>query len=1116
MSTMLKIPLYFKRFGVRRPGQIMVPRMFPIHTEQLPRNAVLHYLSDTRAEVGPRSDDTLLSKTKKVNYIIHVTEFVSSEGNPRPTFKLPGPMIMDYRRKNRKIRPVSKVENAVRDPQSVLIINYSILPHTRKYLRNRMSAYYEWKNLQSTIYSGMANMLHLETDNPDIAPRNQFLEVRLPDTLPGIGVFRQGSNGTSRRVLEEFNTNEALMLLDLWRWVGPNPSASLMSEYIETADLNRVYIIFRNRTQWLVVNMGVLNSWIKRDDNDGEGVDPLTFQLRFYRFLSRFFESDILPMSDDEIDAVAEDDDDTTPDAPEDAVLTVPTTQYRVEAKRRPVVPTAPVTAGTTAPDPVVEDEDDFIEEDNNDLVEELRRLDEMDADMVATTLDEIRDSEEEELSADLDLVDEEVETPFDDDDDEFVQERESIIARNGIIGSAPDEDTAPVGGKVDLTRAVVSKAAELSNQRVITEAQFRRLKTAAEQYTVLENPFNPKETIAKAITLPKETLKIVPDTVPDMVEVIDKSMLQSTVEASNRHYVENVLESDILNAVMAVQQSPVAVTSYDTETVIDAVSDYTIHRVQLLPVTGKPGRIEFRTPNVKPNGVFISNGTKYRLRPQRADLPIVKIDEHRVALSSYYGKLMVERSQRSRNDYDKWLGETLVGIATDESDDRISNASVINVSNLDVKLPRVYNVISRRLSTFTADGYRYQFSHRDRTFDPEVLRKLERGGKQVVVASKGASYIVMDYSDTLYKTDLSGNLEPLGTVEDVFSLPSKRPLPMVELKIFGKDIPVGVALAYLWGLDGLLRRIGANPRRVAVGERVLLDKDEYAIVFKDETLVFDRNDYRTALFMVGFDSYKKSIRQYNYGEFNRKVVYGAVLEQAGINLRYVRELDAMSSLFIDPITRDLLEWMQEPTDFKLLLVRAVDMLLLPHVPKTVQGVDNIVSNLERTKGYERFAGVIYNELIKSLRQYNTRNITTNSTISMNPHAVWTRIVTDGSATVVNELNPVENLKETEVLTYGGDGGRSKRAMVASTRLYKDTDVGAVSEATVDSGDVGIIVYRPPNPVETTVRGTLRAFDKSKDGISSLFSTSALLSPGAERDDQCMVPTDLEVCKNLF
>lgn len=1088
---MLKIPLYFRRFGVRRPTQIMAPRLFPLHTEQLPRNAVLHYLAESRTETGPRSDSILLSKTKKVNYIIHVTEFTSDEGNPRPTFKLPAPMIMDYRRKNRKIRPVSKIENAVRDPQSVLIINYSILPHTRKYNRNRLAAYYEWKNLQATIYGSMAGMLGI--DLGEIPPRNQFIEIRMPDKLPGIGLFRQGSNGMPKRVLDEFNTNEALTLLDLWRWVGPSPESSLLSEYISQEDLSRVYFIFRGRANWLVVNLGIIDSWIAREDREGSGgADPLTFQLRFYKFLSRFYETDIVAVDDDEDDDIVAVADDDSPDTPEEAVLKVP----KVPVKTRVTsTPTKDTVDPSEAAEELVEDEEEFDED--VDMAKELSLLDEMDADLVSATMDEIEDAEEQELDEDLDdVVD--IEEPYDDDeDDAYMDEQEALIARNGIVGGSDDVPS----GKVVLERAVVSKALELAEQKIITVPQLRRLEQAAEQYKTMENPFNPKETVAEAIKVPKKKLLIKPDKVPDMVEVIDKSLLESTVEASNRHYIEEVLESDILNSVMAVQQSPVAVTNFETEKVKDAVSDYTVGRVTLLPVTGKPSRLEFRYPNVQPNGVFISNGTKYRMRPQRVDLPIVKINESRVALSTDYGKFMVELSTKARNDYSKWVGDMMVAIATDDVNPMITDARVVNVAVNNRNIPRVYDFIARRLASFTSNGYKYQFDYESRDFDPTVLKRLERGGKQVVVGNKGKSYVVVDKDDQFYYTDMEGNLESAGSVETLFGIAARPPLPMVELKIFGKAIPVGFALAYLWGLDRFLRHIGAKPRRVAVGERLNLDRDEYPIAFKDETLIFDRSDYRVALFMSGFEAYRNHIRQYNYGEFNRKAVYGAVLEQASIPLRYVRELDLMDSMFISPIARDLLEWMREPTEFRPLLIRAVDMLLLPHVPKELEGADDVVTNLERTRGYERFAGVIYNELVKSMRQYNTRNITNNSTISMNPHAVWTRIVTDGATSVVNELNPVENMKEVEVLTYGGDGGRSKRAMVASTRLYKDTDIGAVSEATVDSGDVGVIVYRPPNPTETSVRGTVRAFKNGEDGPSSLFSTSALLQPGSDRDD---------------
>jgi hypothetical protein len=73
--------------------------------------------------------------------------------------------------------------------------------------------------------------------------------------------------------------------------------------------------------------------------------------------------------------------------------------------------------------------------------------------------------------------------------------------------------------------------------------------------------------------------------------------------------------------------------------------------------------------------------------------------------------------------------------------------------------------------------------------------------------------------------------------------------------------------------------------------------------------------------------------------------------------------------------------------------------------------------------------------------------------------------------------------------------------MVAEARLFTEEDKGFISEGTVDSGDVAITTYLSPNSNITTKRGTIRVFDKKRDGASSIMSTAALLSPGADGDD---------------
>jgi hypothetical protein len=73
--------------------------------------------------------------------------------------------------------------------------------------------------------------------------------------------------------------------------------------------------------------------------------------------------------------------------------------------------------------------------------------------------------------------------------------------------------------------------------------------------------------------------------------------------------------------------------------------------------------------------------------------------------------------------------------------------------------------------------------------------------------------------------------------------------------------------------------------------------------------------------------------------------------------------------------------------------------------------------------------------------------------------------------------------------------------MVGRTRVFHPNDMGVISESTKDSADVAITTFTPADPTLISVRGVTRRFDYNKDGITSVLSSPALLSPGADRDD---------------
>lgn len=74
--------------------------------------------------------------------------------------------------------------------------------------------------------------------------------------------------------------------------------------------------------------------------------------------------------------------------------------------------------------------------------------------------------------------------------------------------------------------------------------------------------------------------------------------------------------------------------------------------------------------------------------------------------------------------------------------------------------------------------------------------------------------------------------------------------------------------------------------------------------------------------------------------------------------------------------------------------------------------------------------------------------------------------------------------------------------MTARHRAYHKNGLGVVSEATPDNGDTATITYLTANPNYRSLRGTIRKLDKVEGNAARVMSTSALLAPGVEYDDQ--------------
>src|SRR5690606_6599548 len=146
--------------------------------------------------------------------------------------------------------------------------------------------------------------------------------------------------------------------------------------------------------------------------------------------------------------------------------------------------------------------------------------------------------------------------------------------------------------------------------------------------------------------------------------------------------------------------------------------------------------------------------------------------------------------------------------------------------------------------------------------------------------------------------------------------------------------------------------------------------------------------------------------------------------------------LKLILDMFIDPITLGLLKEMKEPTAMLPLYMRAAELLVFD------QHEEETDKSQMRIKGYERFAGTVYKELVGACRARLTHSSLARTGIDVHPENTKMTILQDPSVEVFDEINPIKALKQKEVVTYSGHGGRSMRTMVKRTRSYTDSDKG--------------------------------------------------------------------------
>lgn len=657
-------------------------------------------------------------------------------------------------------------------------------------------------------------------------------------------------------------------------------------------------------------------------------------------------------------------------------------------------------------------------------------------------------------------------------------------------------DDELPVDIKVVSSdqRLLVKRIAEEGKRGNLSQREQSYVLKKVEQGNTVKMPGTNLTLQEFATITPKDLELKLPPKEKKHKAAVDGDYSVNPNQLLNEQYVTELMEKDMVRCLLSFQRAGLIVADVQKELKVDALGAKNSYNIQIVPVKGQPTPLKYDFPVVKPNGRFKMNGTEVFYVPQRSDMPIRKIKPHVVKLTSYGNQTMIERGRLRANNYNHWLMSQVEELVREKH----LVVKHRDVADREGGFPYGYTLLGGKYQRIQKGTMILNLDpkQRETLYDKKLLEQYEVGGNVILGADKD-QIIVLDQENnvTVYKAGKQTSTLSLETLLGIDL--SKRKLDSVEVKVYSKYVPIGMVLGQRIGLTGLINILGVKPRAFVTGERgQSIGDDEFALVFSDKTLVFPTQPRKAALVLNSFNLVHKSLKSFNVADMDNPDAYFSLLEEMGLGLRYYTEIDILFDFFVDPMTEDLLKEMGEPTNVTELLIRSAELLVTNDSPKEIN------ARYMRERNYERFNGFLYKAVVDAERVRRSRPAGNKAGLSVDPKRVMMDIQADASKNLVETSNPARNMREKALITFSGEGGRTSQTMTPELRAFDPSELGHTSvDNTADSGKVAINATRSHNTLVKNLRGVSYEYNKDVHGPESLFTTTALMMPGADRDE---------------
>lgn len=1047
---------FYRMYGIRKLSQFMAPVMVDESSFVFPYFSKFYYFKPVTVVEYISRDTTLLKRQQEV-VVRNVSRYnCDLVGNFREINFKEFNVVKEMRNNCKEFRfPMTEEQKVNIRNKTLEVFNYTTINKRYVYPSYPLYRYHMFSNSINTLVNNL-NKEPIE---------NKFVYLELPDTILNYATMNRLAENKTLEKIKKITDYRMLALLELWKYLGNDSEFPSVFDKIEKPDDVILLLSYGNRTVPLA--FGILNKLIKgknvsgvKEENDVEMDFTMEELLKTFSIKSNFkMEADFTAYRLKPIETV-------------------------MLKKMFFLLWSNIVNNGTVAElDENISDTPQEEEEEKPTNMAELKDTINKKLDKIITE-DIPASTEEEYVSENYDVGDEEIE-----------EEKTSHEVSKALSSGYSDIDVNAILSDLDSVTADINKKKieELRVSGVIQKAKATKLVEAVDNKQKMTTPFKEfgKKTIAEVLAEPDKDIEISRDSgkISDNPVVFDKTMNKDTVGVFNKTYVDKYMRKDTLRVINQLEHNNFVLDKYEVTENSNILNTIEEHNIEYKMLNGKNAKVKFYLPKINEDGTFKLNKNTYKLRLQKTEVPISKLDNLTVLLNSYYGKLFISKANRRSENY----GDTLLRRIT--LNENITKLILENIIVYDVKLPMLYEKIMRNIKSFRYKGIDFTFDYNNRLEGlekPEIVLNNEKRLSAVYVGKNTNNHFYLGYDNKFYYIENNNTVEYSKLSEELEIKSEEIYSEFVSAKVLGTQVPLYLMFSYYIGIENALKLFKLEYE--VVEKRPTLDDQHYAIKLNDGYIVVKRDYGAGDLVFIGASRDKK-LSKVTMNSFNTRENFGVIFNYMDYNNSLKTEIAMLENFYIDPMTKELLRSMKEPITFIMLLKRATEML----VSDERKDLENI--ELQVIKGVERVNGMLYRELMNSIKEYEIKSVYGRNTFSFDPYSVMKKIKDDNTTILVNDLNPIGVTSQQREVTLLGSGGRDVLTIKNEDRKYNKTYYGTFTEHYKDNGDTGINAQLTSSPYIENVRGLMSIKDRKIEGAGDVSSASALLSPMSYMDD---------------